>query len=160
VSATVTAALALAGVLLLVFAVTSPGYPVRHIALHDGGIWVTNNSAGLFGRLDKPIRQLDGGFAPAGGAQSIYHVDVLQHDNWERLRSPRWIRRVAACGQPGWTETVSGSPSSVGFGANGYYGSASCFESTNDPGAVVWIVLHAPNGARFESDHRPWGNAP
>jgi hypothetical protein len=82
VSAAVTAALALACVLLLVFAVTSPGYPVRHLDLHDGGIWVTNNSAGLFGRLNKPIRQLDDGFAPTGGAQSTYHVDVLQNDNW------------------------------------------------------------------------------
>jgi hypothetical protein len=73
--------LALVCLLLLVFAVTSPGYPVRHVRLHDGGIWVTNNHDGLFGRLNKPIRQLDGGFSPAGGAQARYDLDILQTDN-------------------------------------------------------------------------------
>jgi hypothetical protein len=74
--------LALICALLLVFAVTSPGYPVRRVSLHDGGIWVTSNKDGLYGRLNKPIRQLDAGFFPPGGAQGAWQIDVLQNENW------------------------------------------------------------------------------
>ncbi len=41
-------------------AATSQGFPVQHVSLNDGGIWVTNNAIGAIGHFDKPIAQLDG----------------------------------------------------------------------------------------------------
>ena len=41
-------------------AATSHGFPVQHVSLNDGGIWVTNNSLGAVGRFTKPIAQLTG----------------------------------------------------------------------------------------------------
>ena len=41
-------------------AATSHGFPVQHVSLNDGGIWVTNNSIGAVGRFTKPIAQLSG----------------------------------------------------------------------------------------------------
>src|SRR5882757_3601120 len=63
---------------LVAYAVRAGGYTARHVDLNDGGIWVTNNADGLFGRLNKPICQLDAGFHPPGGAQTTYTVDVAQ----------------------------------------------------------------------------------
>ncbi|HEY3715694.1 MAG TPA: Ig-like domain-containing protein [Jatrophihabitantaceae bacterium] len=63
---------------LVAYAVRAGGYTARHVDLNDGGIWVTNNADGLFGRLNKPISQLDAGFHPPGGAQNTYTVDVAQ----------------------------------------------------------------------------------
>ncbi|HWN32587.1 MAG TPA: hypothetical protein VNP03_07575, partial [Pseudonocardia sp.] len=42
---------------LVAYAVRAGGYTARHVDLNDGGIWVTNNADGLFGRLNKPISQ-------------------------------------------------------------------------------------------------------
>ena len=71
---------------LLVLAVTAfvfgtvdaQGLPVQHASLNDGGIWVTSDSYGLFGRLNKPAGVLDAAFNPPGGAQQNYQVDTLQ----------------------------------------------------------------------------------
>ncbi|MBS2964731.1 cadherin-like domain-containing protein [Actinocrinis puniceicyclus] len=63
---------------LIAGAVLAEGYPVQHVALHDGGIWVTNNQDGLFGRLNKPAGALDAAFYPPKGAQSNYQLDILQ----------------------------------------------------------------------------------
>ena len=41
-------------------AATSHGFPVQHVSLNDGGIWVTNNALGPIGRFTKPIAQLTG----------------------------------------------------------------------------------------------------
>jgi len=41
-------------------AASSPGFPVEHVSLNDGGIWVTNNALGEIARFDDPIGQLDG----------------------------------------------------------------------------------------------------
>src|SRR5579863_2022849 len=56
-------------------AVSSRGFPVQHVSLNDGGIWVTNNSIGTVGRFTKPIGQLDGELAPPSASTS---VDVVQ----------------------------------------------------------------------------------
>ena len=56
-------------------AATSHGFPVQHVSLNDGGIWVTNNSIGTIGRFTKPIGQLDGELAPPSSSTS---VDVWQ----------------------------------------------------------------------------------
>jgi hypothetical protein len=56
-------------------AVSSHGFPVQHVSLNDGGIWVTNNSIGTTARFTKPIGQLDGELAPPSSSAS---VDVYQ----------------------------------------------------------------------------------
>jgi hypothetical protein len=56
-------------------AVSARGFPVQHVSLNDGGIWVTNNSIGTVGRFAKPIGQLDGELAPPSASTS---VDVVQ----------------------------------------------------------------------------------
>ena len=47
-------------------AATSHGFPVQHLSLNDGGIWVTDNQPGegAIGRFVKPIAQLDGQLIP------------------------------------------------------------------------------------------------
>ncbi len=63
---------------LLAFALSATGYPTRHVDLNDSGIWVTNNSDGLFGRLNKSAASLDAYFNPPGGSQQNYSLDVRQ----------------------------------------------------------------------------------
>jgi hypothetical protein len=57
-------------------AASSHGFPVQHVSLNDGGIWVTNNSIDTVGRFTKPIGQLDGELAPPSESTS---VDVWQN---------------------------------------------------------------------------------
>ncbi|MCW2655893.1 MAG: hypothetical protein JWR06_86, partial [Jatrophihabitans sp.] len=57
---------------------SSRGYQTRHVSLNDGGIWVTSDKDGLFGRLNKPAGSLDLALNPSGGAQSSYALDVRQ----------------------------------------------------------------------------------
>jgi hypothetical protein len=61
---------------LLVFALSSRGYRVRHVDLNDGGIWVTSNREGLFGRLNKPAGSLDAAMNPVAKGSTI--LDVRQ----------------------------------------------------------------------------------
>lgn len=42
------------------YAVTAQGYQAHETELNDGGVWVTNSSDGFYGRVNKPIGQLDG----------------------------------------------------------------------------------------------------
>jgi large repetitive protein len=63
---------------LVLLAVDAQGYPVQHVALNDGGVWVTSDHDGLFGRLNKPAGALDAAFNPPGGAQQDYQLDVVQ----------------------------------------------------------------------------------
>ena len=73
---------------LLAFAYLSRGYPANRVDLNDAGIWVTNDSGGLFGRLNKSAASLDAYFNPAGGAQTAYALDVSQDQGtvlaWDR----------------------------------------------------------------------------
>ncbi|MGH3150454.1 MAG: Ig-like domain-containing protein, partial [Streptosporangiaceae bacterium] len=57
-------------------AATSQGFPVQHVSLNDGGIWVTNNAIGAIGRFDKPIAQLDGQVTATSANPSL---DVVQN---------------------------------------------------------------------------------
>ena len=41
-------------------AASSHGFPVEHVSLNDGSIWVTNDADGAIARFDDPIGQLDG----------------------------------------------------------------------------------------------------
>lgn len=63
---------------LAVFAYLSRGYPANRVELNDAGVWVTNDSDGLFGRLNKSAASLDAYFNPQGGAQTTYTLDILQ----------------------------------------------------------------------------------
>ena len=53
-------ALLMAVVGLVVVAVNADGYETHEAQLNDGGIWVTNSRDGFYGRINKPIGQLDG----------------------------------------------------------------------------------------------------
>lgn len=70
--------LCVAAALLVVYAFSSEGYPVRQVDLNDGGIWVTSDRDGLFGRLNKPVGALDAAFYPPGGARDTYQLDISQ----------------------------------------------------------------------------------
>ena len=67
--------LGVAVVTFAALAASSHGFPVQHVSLNDGGIWVTDNSLGTIGRFTKPIGQLDGELAPPSSSTS---VDVWQ----------------------------------------------------------------------------------
>ena len=79
--------LSLASASVVVLAFNAQGSPAQHVALNDGGVWVTSAQVGsdtsaprgAFARLNKPIGAFDGSFAPPGAAQTSYHVDVFQN---------------------------------------------------------------------------------
>jgi hypothetical protein len=52
-------ALAVAATGVLVYALSADGYQPHDTQLNDGGIWVTNASDGFYGRINKPVGQLD-----------------------------------------------------------------------------------------------------
>lgn len=53
-------ALLMAVVGIVVVAINADGYETHEAQLNDGGIWVTNSRDGFYGRINKPIGQLDG----------------------------------------------------------------------------------------------------
>lgn len=57
-------------------AASSPGFPVEHVSLNDGSIWVTNNALGEIARFDDPIGQLDG--PPLTPTSASSNVNVWQ----------------------------------------------------------------------------------
>ncbi|WP_052510809.1 Ig-like domain-containing protein [Crystallibacter crystallopoietes] len=59
-----------------------PGTDTADVELHDGGVWVTNQSANLVGHVNYESRTLDGGFL----ANST-DFDVLQHEGDVLLRN-------------------------------------------------------------------------
>ena len=62
---------------LVAYAVSVRGFAAHHPQLNDGGIWVTRGQHSQFGRLNKPINQLDGYvFTPDNVQQD--DLDVLQ----------------------------------------------------------------------------------
>lgn len=66
---------------MVAYALAATGYPVHHANLNDGGVWVTNNSAGEMGRLNKPINQLDGDLYMGNvnaGERNSFNLDVVQ----------------------------------------------------------------------------------
>ena len=73
-----TVVVGIASALLVTYALSSDGHPVRQVELDDGGIWVTSDGDGLFGRLNRPAGSLDAAFYPPGGAQQAYQLDIVQ----------------------------------------------------------------------------------
>lgn len=55
-------------------AVRADGYRTHEAQLNDGGIWVTNSHDGFYGRVNKPIGQLDGALF----AQLDAQLDIVQ----------------------------------------------------------------------------------
>ena len=70
------AVLGVAVVTVAALAASAHGFPLQHVSLNDGSIWVTDNTAGQVGvgRFVKPIGQAAGWVAPA----SATSVDVWQ----------------------------------------------------------------------------------
>ena len=58
------------------FALVNPGYPTAEVQLNDGGVWVTNGSELLVGRLNRQIDELD-----AALTSDDTDVDVLQEES-------------------------------------------------------------------------------
>ncbi|GAA1345172.1 Ig-like domain-containing protein [Arthrobacter roseus] len=56
-------------------AVLYPGFKTAELELHDGGVWVTNNAAGMVGHLNYQSKVLDGGFVAKAAS-----FDVIQDD--------------------------------------------------------------------------------
>ena len=56
-------------------AATASGFPVQHVSLNDGGIWVTDNSIGTVGRFDQADRAARRADRTAASSTS---VDVVQ----------------------------------------------------------------------------------
>ncbi len=54
-------------------AVLYPGFKTAELELHDGGVWVTNNAAGMVGHLNYESKVLDGGFVAKANS-----FDVIQ----------------------------------------------------------------------------------
>ena len=58
------------------FALVNPGYPTAEVQLNDGGVWVTNGSELLVGRLNRQIDELDAALTSGGS-----DVDVVQEES-------------------------------------------------------------------------------
>ena len=70
-----TALLVAAGA-VLAYAVAADGYQAHEAQLNDGGIWVVHGDRGIYGRINKPINQLDTVvFNANGGDRSL---DIVQ----------------------------------------------------------------------------------
>jgi hypothetical protein len=64
---------------LVVYAASTDGYPVRHVDLNDGGIWVTSSADALFGRLNKPAGSIDAALTPVAADAAVEStLDVRQ----------------------------------------------------------------------------------
>ncbi|GAA2394891.1 fibronectin type III [Catellatospora methionotrophica] len=102
---------------LVLSAIHAEGFPVRHVELNDGGIWVTSDKDGLFGRLNRPAASLDAVFYPPGGAHPTYALDVLQDGSavvaWDRTEGKVFPVDVAR----GVTVGSQGLPVPAGYQA-------------------------------------------
>jgi hypothetical protein len=67
-------ALALVVAGIVVFAVRAEGYDTHKAELNDGGVWATNSTLGYYGRVNKPIGQLDGALF----ARTDASLDIVQ----------------------------------------------------------------------------------
>ena len=70
-------ALVLALGAVVAYAVAAEGYRAHQTRLNDGGIWVTDNRDSAYGRMNKPIGQLDG--AVFAGLNA--NLDVVQDES-------------------------------------------------------------------------------
>ncbi len=59
-------------------AARSPGYPTQRVEPNDGGVWVTNDRTGLYGRLSTPSAALDVAFSPYNTDIQGHQLDIVQ----------------------------------------------------------------------------------
>src|SRR5687767_8643709 len=69
-------ALVLAAGAVIGYAVAADGYQAHEAQLNDGGIWVVHGDRGIYGRINKPINQLDAIVFAEGGSDRL--LDVVQ----------------------------------------------------------------------------------
>lgn len=69
-------ALVLAAGAVIGYAVAADGYQAHEAQLNDGGIWVVHGDRGIYGRINKPINQLDAIVFSDGGSDRT--LDVVQ----------------------------------------------------------------------------------
>ena len=69
-------ALVLAAGAVVAYAVAADGYQAHEAQLNDGGIWVVHGDRGFYGRINKPINQLDAVVIGDGGIDR--ELDVVQ----------------------------------------------------------------------------------
>lgn len=69
-------------------AIRSDGFAVKKLDLHDTGIWISNDAAGFYGRLNKRALGLDATAGPPGQRLPRYELDILQDGflvaGWDR----------------------------------------------------------------------------
>jgi len=72
----------LTAIVVGVIASIHPGVPTEDVSLHDGGVWVTNDSLRLVAHLNYPSRTLDGGLRAPSESFDVSQAakDVLVHD--------------------------------------------------------------------------------
>jgi large repetitive protein len=63
---------------LVVYALSSVGYPVHQARLHDDGVWVSTDQLSEFGRMNKAVGQFDGTVAAPNASAGSAELDVLQ----------------------------------------------------------------------------------
>jgi len=63
---------------LVVYALSSTGYPVHHARLHDDGVWVSTDQLSEFGRMNKAVGQFDGTVVAPNASAGSAELDVLQ----------------------------------------------------------------------------------
>ncbi|PUA81698.1 hypothetical protein C7S10_06395 [Nocardioides currus] len=61
---------------VVAYAISADGYQAHKAELNDGGIWVVNGDRGLYGRINKPINQLDTTILSENGSDR--QLDVVQ----------------------------------------------------------------------------------
>ncbi len=69
-------ALVLAAGAVIAYAVAADGYQAHEAQLNDGGIWVVHGDRGIYGRINKPINQLDTIVLGEGGSDRP--LDITQ----------------------------------------------------------------------------------
>ncbi|MBA3019599.1 Ig-like domain-containing protein [Propionicimonas sp.] len=78
-------------IVLVSYAALAIGFPVRQLDLNDTGIWVSNDNAGQFGRVNKAARALDSRVSPPGVRVARYQLDIIQDGNlalgWDQSNS-------------------------------------------------------------------------
>jgi large repetitive protein len=63
---------------LVVYALSSTGYPVHQARLHDDGVWVSTDQLSEFGRMNKAVGQFDGTVAAPNASAGSAELDILQ----------------------------------------------------------------------------------
>lgn len=59
-------------------AIMATGYPVRQLDLNDTGIWISKDSGGEYGRINKAVGALDSRVSPPGVRLANYRLNILQ----------------------------------------------------------------------------------